>query len=192
MSELFNLLSAFGLSTSAGLNAYLPLLIVSLTARYTDLLRLEAPFDILTNPWAILIIGILVIVEFVADKVPTVDHVSHAVGMVVHPAAGAILFASQQNIIGDIHPLLALTCGLLLAGGVHSVRATVRPIATATTAGIANPALSFLEDMVAVVGTILAILAPLLALLFLGLLLFFALRLIRQLRPRRPDKRQVL
>jgi hypothetical protein len=48
-----------------------------------------------------------------------------------------------------VHPVLAALCGLALAGGTHGARAAVRPAATAATAGLANPVVSFLEDTVA-------------------------------------------
>jgi hypothetical protein len=181
MTSLFGVLSAFGLASAAGLNAYIPLLMVGLAARYTNLIALQAPFDVLASPGALVILAVLAAVEFVADKIPAVDHAWHLAGAVIHPAAGAILFASQQNIIGDVHPLLALVCGLLLAGGVHGARAAVRPLATATTAGVANPVLSFVEDAVAVIWTLLAILVPVIGFVLIGLTAWLAYRAYRRL-----------
>lgn len=41
MTEVISgILGAFGLSVSAGLNAYIPLLVVSLLAKFTDLIEL--------------------------------------------------------------------------------------------------------------------------------------------------------
>ena len=56
MENLFGIFSAFGLSASAGLNAYIPLLVISLMARFTDLIKLGKPWDALTSWW---IIGLL-------------------------------------------------------------------------------------------------------------------------------------
>lgn len=42
ITSLTGISSAFGLSTSAGLNAYIPLLIVVLTSRFTDRIDLSA------------------------------------------------------------------------------------------------------------------------------------------------------
>ena len=53
MELLTGIFSAFGLSASAGLNAYIPLLTIALLARYTNLVRLASPWDTLTNPWVI-------------------------------------------------------------------------------------------------------------------------------------------
>ena len=41
MELLTGIFTAFGLSASAGLNAYIPLLLVGLLARYTDLINLN-------------------------------------------------------------------------------------------------------------------------------------------------------
>ena len=50
MNGLLSILSAFGLSTAAGLNAYIPLLTIGLLARYTDLVRLNDPYDVVAHP----------------------------------------------------------------------------------------------------------------------------------------------
>jgi hypothetical protein len=179
------LLSAFGLSTAAGLNAYVPLLVVGLLARYTDLIVLNEPFTLLEHPIALLVIAVLALLDFIGDKIPAVDHGLHAVGLIVHPIAGAILFMSANSATGTVHPLLAAICGLIIAGGTHGVRATARPLATATTAGIANPVISFFEDVTALILSVLAILLPVLAFL---LVLFFAIMMVllfRRLQRRR-------
>jgi hypothetical protein len=174
MGALINLFSAFGLSSAAGLNAYLPLLAVGLVGRYTDLWQLQAPYDLLTSPMVLLILAVLAVVDFLADKIPVVDHIAHTVGSVIHPVAGAVLFASQSNVFSNIHPVVALGAGVIVAGGFHASRTAIRPVATATTGGIANPVLSLLEDIVSVIMTVLAILAPVIAfILFLLLLIAF-------------------
>ena len=154
--------TAFGLSTSAGLNAYLPLLIVALTAKYTDLITLQAPFDALTNPWVIAVLVVLLIIEVVADKVPLVDHANDVIQTVIRPAAGAILFAGTTNAVSDIHPVLAMALGIMSAGGVHAAKATVRPVITATTGGLGNPVMSIAEDILAFVVSVMSILVPIL------------------------------
>lgn len=174
MGAFFNLFSAFGLSSAAGLNAYIPLLIVGLGVRYTDLWQLQAPYDLLASPVVLSILAVLALVDFLADKIPVVDHITHLVGMVIHPVAGAVLFASQTNVLTNLHPVVALLAGVVVAGSFHAGRTAVRPFATATTGGIANPVLSFLEDVVSVILSILAVFVPILA-FALFLLLLFAL-----------------
>ncbi|MBN1890247.1 MAG: DUF4126 domain-containing protein [Thermoflexales bacterium] len=160
MTEIWNVFTAFGLSSSAGLNAYLPLLVVALLARFTDLIKLDDPWTALTNVWVIGLLVVLLVVETVADKVPAVDTINDTIQTFVRPVAGAILFAASSNVISDIHPALALACGLFVAGGVHAVKATARPLITATTAGVANPVVSTVEDAVALATSLVAVLAP--------------------------------
>jgi hypothetical protein len=187
-------LTAFGLSGSAGLNAYLPLLVVALLARFTHLIQLREPWTALTSGWTIAVLVLLLIVETVADKIPAVNHVNDVIQTVIRPVAGAILFAASSNVIGDIHPVLALVCGLLVAGSVHVVKsAAIRPAVTAISAapsgGVAtipaNIIVSTLEDIVATVTSLVAILVPiLLALVLLIAVVTIAWWLLNQQRAR--------
>lgn len=153
--------SAFGLSASAGLNAYIPMLMVALVAKFTNLITLEEPWSALSNWWIIGLLVVLSIVEFFADKVPAVNHINDIVQTVVRPAAGAILFAANADAITDVHPVLSLAAGLLVAGTVHVAKAgALRPAVTATTAGTGNVVVSVLEDVVSTILSILAVLIP--------------------------------
>lgn len=160
---LSNIMTAFGLSTSAGLNAYLPLLVVALTARFTNLLQLNEPWNVLTSWWVIGILAVLLLIEMTVDKIPAVDTLNDIVQSIGRPAAGAILFAANSGVVGELHPVIALVAGLMVAGGVHAAKTSVRPAVTASTAGTGNWVVSIIEDILAFIGTILAILAPLLA-----------------------------
>lgn len=180
MGEMIGIFAAFGLSAATGLNAYLPLLIVGLLARFTDLVTLSAPWNTLENPWVLGVLFILLVVETVADKVPAVDSVNDVVQTVIRPTAGAILFAASGNVISEMSPVIAMICGILAAGSVHAVKATVRPAITATTGGIANPVVSVMEDVLSGTTALVAILVPALAALFVfvmaGLVGWFLIR----------------
>lgn len=185
MDALVNVFSGFGLSTAAGLNAYLPLLIVALTARFTDLITLQKPWDTLEHPAVIVLLAVLLIVEMTADKIPAVDTANDVINTAVRPAAGAILFAAQTNLIGDVHPALALACGLLIAGTVHAAKATARPVVTATTGGLGNPVVSVIEDVISAATAILSILAPVLVVFFVAAVGYMAYRWVRRRRGKR-------
>jgi uncharacterized membrane protein len=185
---LSGLSTAFGLSGSAGLNAYIPLLLVALAARFPvsdPLVKLNPPFDLMGSWWAIGLLAVLLVVEIVADKIPAVDTVNDGIQTFVRPAAGAILFAGSTNVISDIHPILALVAGLLVAGGVHATKAAARPVVTVTTAGIGNPVVSTLEDIVAFVVSLLALLLPIVAAILLAIFLIFVIVLVRRWRRRK-------
>ncbi|HSG44479.1 MAG TPA: DUF4126 domain-containing protein [Anaerolineales bacterium] len=163
MDLLTGIFTAFGLSASAGLNAYIPLLIVGLLARYTNLIALNNPWDTLASPWIILLLAVLVIIEMLADKVPAVNHINDAIQTFIRPAAGAIAFAASANVVTDMSPILALAAGLLVSGTVHVTKSgMVRPAITATTGGTANVTVSIAEDIISTVLSILAIVIPIL------------------------------
>ena len=182
--------AAFGLSTSAGLNAYIPLLIVALAGRFpasSPLLTLGEPYDVLSSWWVIGLLVVLLLIEMLVDKIPAVDTANDVIQTVIRPAAGALLFAANANVVTDISPVLAIAAGLLLAGSVHATKGVVRPVVTATTAGTGNWVVSIVEDVVAFFMSIFALIVPLLvavvAALFLFLLVTFYIR-----RRRRQDK----
>lgn len=166
-----DILAAFGLSASAGLNAYIPLLVVSLLGRFTDLIQLSEPWSALESWWIIGLLAALSLVEFFADKVPAVNHVNDIVQTFIRPTAGAILFAASANVVTEIHPILSVAAGLLIAGGVHAVKAAaVRPAVTAATAGAGNVPVSILEDVVSTVMSILSVVLPVLMAVLLVLM----------------------
>ncbi|NSW53335.1 MAG: DUF4126 domain-containing protein [Anaerolineae bacterium] len=153
--------SAFGLSASAGLNAYIPLLIVALLAKFTNLLKLSEPWDALTSWWVIGVIIVLGVIEFFADKIPAVDHINDVIQTIFRPAAGAILFAAAANVVTEIHPVLSMVLGLLTAGSVHAVKSlAIRPAVTAATGGLGDAPVSLLEDATAAVVSVLAVVVP--------------------------------
>jgi len=161
MNGVSSVLAAFGLSASAGLNAYIPLLIVSLMARFTDWVTLSKPWDAMSSWWVIGALAILTLIEFFADKFPAVNHVNDVVQTFVRPAAGAVLFAASTGAATKIHPVVAIIAGLLVAGSVHATKAlAIRPAVTATTAGAGNVPVSILEDLAATVLSILAVILP--------------------------------
>jgi hypothetical protein len=181
MGAITGVFSAFGLSASTGLNAYIPLLVVALVARYTDWITLSSPWDTLTNGWIIALLAVLVTIEFFADKVPAVNHANDLIQTFIRPVAGAIVFAASASVITDVHPLLAMGAGILLSGSVHAAKSlAVRPAVTATTAGAGNTPVSMLEDFIATVVSILSILIPILigtlVLLFVGVALWYLWR----------------
>jgi hypothetical protein len=185
MAGVLNLFQAFGLSAASGLNAYIPLLVIGLLARFTNLIHLHEPYDMLTHPVVLIVLAVLAVLDFIGDKIPAVDHVLHLIGLVVHPVAGAVLFLAANSDTGTVNPVLAAVCGLILAGGIHAARATARPVATATTAGMANPLVSFAEDVVALALSILAVVVPVVAALLVLLVIVALVRFVWRRRRRR-------
>ena len=69
-------LTGMGLSAAAGLNAYIPFLVVALAARFTDVITLPTSLMWIESGWAIGIGSVLLLAEIVLDKIPAVDTIN--------------------------------------------------------------------------------------------------------------------
>jgi uncharacterized membrane protein len=171
---IFIIFMAVSLSACAGIRAFLPPLAVSLLALSGHITL--APGFAWMGRWDVAaIFGLAALLEIVADKYPGVDHAMDAAGLVLKPVMGALLASS---LITGMDPLTALCIGIIVGGAtagiVHLGKAKLRLVSTGFTAGLANPVLSTLEDIGAVIWTVLAISLPyitVLALIVGGVLL---------------------
>lgn len=158
---LLSLPAAFGLAGASGLNATLPLVIVSLLARL-GLIHLASPYDALESDIAFYGLIVLAVIEFAMDKIPAIDSVGHVIMLPVSAAAGGILFASQTGTVTWVNPGVAVVASVLvgagLAGTIHATRAIVRPFSNIALLG---PGLSLFEDIAAAALTFVALLMPL-------------------------------
>lgn len=178
------LLTGLGLAAPAGLNAYVPLLILALADRLSSAITLARPYDFLSSTWGIAVIVLLLTVEVIVDKVPGLDHANDLVQSAVRPAVGAVLTIATTAGNGAVNPVVALLLGLVVGGSVHAAKAVTRPAITLGTGGLGNPLLSLAEDAVAAFAAVVAIFLPFLSLGVLILFGAFVLWAIR--RARRP------
>jgi uncharacterized membrane protein len=170
---LFAALTGAGLSAAAGLNAFIPLVIVGLAARFTDFIDLPDNLMWLQS-WPTIIIGVVLLAaELVLDKIPGVDHVNDLIQSAVRPLVGGVIFAATaaaaeidaQSFWGD-NPLIGGIAGALIAGLVHMGKSAARPAVNAATGGTGAPIASFAEDATSVGLSFVAIFLPILVLVF--------------------------
>jgi hypothetical protein len=183
METLLAVGSGVGLSSVAGVRAYLPLALAGIFARL-GLFELPVPFDLL-NDW--LVIGALLalaLVESGLDKIPALDSVLDIVQTPIRIVAGAVLFSAALQAGLGVEAIPELAAGGGIAGTVAVLKALLRPSANVASAGVSAPFLSAFEDVVALVGGILAIVVPLVSLLLVAFLLFFFYR-VRKRRGRK-------
>ncbi|MCT7656957.1 DUF4126 domain-containing protein [Mycobacterium deserti] len=186
------LLTGFGLATAAGLNAYIPLVMLGLLSRFTDLVTLPHGWAWLENGWVLAIVAVLLIIEVVADKIPTLDSVNDAIQTFVRPTAGGIVFgsgtATQTSAVADPGAFaqsgqwIPVVIGVVVALAVSLTKSAVRPAANAATVGMAAPVLSTVEDGVSVGLVFVAILLPMLVVLVLVAMFWSAGRVMRRRR----------
>jgi len=173
-----------GLAACAGLRAWLPLLLAGALAR-GGVIELGASFQFISSNRALALFAVATLVEIVGDKVPAVDHALDTLSTVLRPAAGALLAASVMWQISD--PLTAIALGVAVGAPSalvpHAAKSLLRAGSTVLTGGLANPVLSLLEDVAALVLFVLAVVVPVLV---AAGLLFVAFLIVRRLARRAP------
>lgn len=186
-------LTGAGLSAAAGLNAYIPFILVALIARFTDVLNLPQQYAWIESWWAIGIAAVLLLSEVVLDKVALVDHINDAVGTFVRPATGGLIFAATtaaedfekgSPFMAD-NPWVGVVLGIITAGIVHTGKAVTRPVVNTTTGGLGTPVVSAAEDGAAITLSLVAIFLPVLVIFLLLLLLWGLFSLWRMAHRRR-------
>lgn len=167
---MIELLTGTSLATAAGLNAYVPLLVVGLADRFTGVVELPGAWSWLSSWPALAILAVLLVVEAVADKIPAVDSVNDLLQTVVRPASGGLVVgagtAAEHVVDGGASsgtPWWAIALGVGVALAVHLLKSSVRPVLNAATFGLAAPVVSTAEDASSVVLSVLAIVLPVLA-----------------------------
>jgi len=183
------------LAASAGLNAWMPLFLLGLADRFLPAVNLPAGWSWIGSDIALWVLGALLALEIVADKVPALDSINDVVQSVLRPASGGIVFgagASAQTVAVDDpsaffsqNTWMPIVSGVVIALIVHITKATGRLAANTVTGGLAAPALSTAEDGASFVLAALAIIVPVLAGLFLIGLVVAVIMLLRRLRRRR-------
>jgi hypothetical protein len=179
METLFVVGIGVGLSSVAGIRAYLPLALVGLFARL-GLFTLSAPFDLLDDWLVVGALLVLALLESALDKLPALDPVLDIVQTPLRIVAGAVLFAVALRAGLDVAGIPELAAGAGIAGLVAVLKVVLRPSAGISAAGVSTAFLSFFEDVVAGVGGVVAVLMPFLPLAFVGFLLFFFFRVRRR------------
>ncbi len=189
-------LTGTGLAAAAGLNAYIPFLLVALLSRFTDVLDLPAQYAWIESNWAIAIAAVLLLSETVVDKIAIVDHLNDLVATLIRPTVGGLIFtataAAQQvdesSWMRD-NPWIGIVIGVVVAGIVHAGKAVVRPAVNASTLGIGTPIVSTIEDGASITMSLIAVFTPVLVVVALVLLAWAMIVIFRWLRRRRARAR---
>ncbi|MDS1271992.1 DUF4126 domain-containing protein [Lipingzhangella sp. LS1_29] len=189
------ILVGLGLSAAAGLNAYIPLLLLGLVARYGELLPLPESWQWLESPVMLGVLGVLLLLELVADKVPGVDTVNDLVQTVVRPTSGGITFGAGASAAtvdgtpesGSLGPVVA---GVLVALALHGVKSLARPALNTLTLGTAGVVVSTVEDAASLTLTLVALLIPILIVVAVPVLVLLAVWAVRRGRTGRRRSRR--
>jgi len=185
-------LTGTGLAAAAGLNAYIPFLLVALLARFTGVIDLPEQYAWIESNWSIGIATVLLISEAVLDKIAIVDHLNDLVATLIRPTVGGLIFAAtsaaeqvdESSFLQD-NPWIGIVVGVVTAGIVHTGKAVIRPAVNVSTLGIGTPVVSAAEDGASLTMSLVAIFLPVLVVVALVLLAWAMIIIWRRVRRRR-------
>ncbi|KAF3997934.1 DUF4126 domain-containing protein [Glaciimonas immobilis] len=145
---------AGGLSWASGLRLYMALFIAGLFGRL-GWIMLPHPLEVLQSPWILGITGLLMLVEFLADKIPGLDSLWDAVHTFIRIPAGAVLSAAAMGNTDPAWTTAAALVGGTFAASAHATKAGSRAMINTSPEPLSNWAASFTED-VSVLGVLWA------------------------------------
>lgn len=169
MDPISNIALASGLSWASGFRLYATVFFVGLLAKL-EWITLPESLSILTSPTVLGIAGFLMVIEFIADKVPYIDSTWDSIQTFIRIPIGALL---AMGAINSSDPVIATVVALLggtLTGMTHATKTGTRALVNTSPEPISNVATSSTEDVAFLAGGWLAFTHPA---VFLGLLLLF-------------------
>lgn len=173
----------FASGWASGINAYATVFILGLLGRFVGTGGVPEGFQ---RTDVLIIMGILALVEVVADKVPVVDSFWDVPSTIIRPIAGAVIGALIAGAQGDL-----LTISLAAVGGVtallsHLSKAGIRLAVNTSPEPVSNVGASVAGDIGVVGVTTLAVLFPIaaaiIAAILLALMIWLALALMSKIR----------
>lgn len=176
---------AGGLAWASGMRLYAVLFTAGMLGRF-GYLQLPQTLQVLENPLVLGVAGTMLLIEFLADKIPAVDSFWDSVQTFIRIPAGALLAALAM---GDHDPALMIAAGLLggtLTAGTHAAKAGSRALINTSPEPLSNVTASLGEEALVASGLFTAFHYPVLFLVLLGvfvlLLLWLLPRLFRGIR----------
>ena len=183
MEQLASIAIAGGLAWASGIRLYVVLFLLGLTGHYHWFdWQLPQSLQVLSHPLVIGTSGLLVLLEFFADKIPGVDSIWDAIHTFIRIPAGALLAA---GVIGaDDGAAWAVVAGLLggtITAGTHFMKAGGRAAINTSPEPVSNWVASFSEEAAVFGGLWLAFTHPLVFVLALILFVLLAIWLLPKL-----------
>lgn len=147
----------FASGWASGINAYATVLVLGLLGRFAHMGNVPEGFQ---RTDVLIVMGILTLLEFFADKIPYVDSAWDAISTVIRPIAGAVIGALMAGAQGDL-----LTLSLAAVGGVtallsHLTKAGVRLAINTSPEPVTNVGASLAGDVAVTGMTTFAVFNP--------------------------------
>ncbi|PWU10908.1 MAG: DUF4126 domain-containing protein [Verrucomicrobia bacterium] len=171
METITSIIIGIGLSAACGFRVFVPLLIMSI-ASLSGHLHLAHGFEWIGSYPALVAFSVATALEIAGYYIPWLDHLLDTIASPAAIVAGTVATAS---IVTDMSPLLRWSLAIIAGGGaaglVQGTTVGTRGLSLVGTGGLANPLISTLELVGAVVTSTLAILVPVAAAIFVAVFL---------------------
>ncbi len=180
MDTIQHLALAGGLAWASGFRLYAAVFIVGLFSRL-GYLHLPDDLELLQHNLVLGVAGVMLVGEFLADKVPAFDSLWDALHTFIRIPAGALL---AWGAFGDSDPSMQLAAGLaggFISGGTHLFKTGGRAALNTSPEPFSNWTASFGEDGLLLVGLWLVFAHPLIFLVFLAAFLMLVIWLVPKL-----------
>ena len=158
----------FAAGWASGINAYATVLVLGLLGRFLGVDSVPAG---LQRTDVLIIMGVLAVIELVADKIPVVDSIWDVPSTVIRPVAGAAIGALMAGAQGDLWTITLASVGGLTALISHLAKASIRLAANSSPEPVTNVGASLAGDVGVVGVSTLAVLYPAVAAVVAGILL---------------------
>jgi hypothetical protein len=185
MEHLQTLALAAGLAWASGIRLYAAIFIVGLLGRL-GYVQLPEHLLLLEHTSVLAAAGFMLLVEFLADKVPGFDSVWDTIHTFIRVPAGALL---AWGALGDASPEVQLAAAILggaISGGTHLFKMSTRAALNTSPEPFSNWTASFSEDGLLLGGLWLVLAHPRVFLVllaaFLVLVCWVVPKLVRFLR----------
>ena len=160
------------LAWASGVRLYLVVFAMGLGG-YFGYIELPPGLKVLQHPWVVGAAGVMLAMEFLADKVQGLDSVWDAIHTFIRIPAGALLAAGAT---GDTLNALTVAAGLLggtITAGTHFTKAGGRALLNLSPEPFTNAAASFTEDAVVLAAIWFALQYPIVFLILLAIFVVF-------------------
>ena len=142
---------------ASGINAYLCVAMLGLLGRFGGV---EGVPEVLTRTDVLVVVGVLYLIEFVADKIPYLDSVWDAISTAIRPTAGAVLGLLLAGDASSVEQAVLAATGGGAALASHLVKGGLRLVVNTSPEPVTNIGVSIGEDVAVAGVATLALLNP--------------------------------
>jgi len=146
MELLSNLALAGGLAWASGIRLYATLFIAGLLGRL-GYVSLPPALDLLTHNWVLITAGVLMVGEFLADKIPVFDSVWDSIHSFIRIPVGTLLAWGVFKNSGADAQIAAALLGGAVVTGTHVAKSGTRALINTSPEPFSNWGASATEDV---------------------------------------------